>query len=398
MTTGIHLKVLGCRLNQAEADLLECPGLVARPGDAALIILHGCAVTARSERKARQLIFRWQRLPGTRRLAVTGCLARHWLTTAAAPAGVELIATGWPAFPAAAVPAAPANRPPARTRRTLKLQDGCTHHCTYCIVPTLRPGQWHAEPQAALAQLDRWLAQGVKEIVVSGLHLAAYRHGDWDLTRWLAAAAQRPGTYRLRLSSLEPHTIDDPLLALLAAHPQRLCPHLHLPVQSGADAVLQRMRRPYDRAGLDRVIAAIRRQLPDAALTADCLVGFPGETEADFAATAKLVRGMACARAHIFPFSPRPGTPAATFPGQIPPAIAQERATRLHALAAATAHEYRSRFIGQTLTVLTEQPQSGYSGNYQSVTLDRPCPPNSFVAATITAVTATGLTAAVAQP
>lgn len=390
---SVYLKVMGCRLNQAEADGLEHAGFVARPGSAALIILHGCAVTARSERRARQHIFHWQRLPGARRIAVTGCLARHWLTTGAAPAAVELVAAGWPALPAA--PAPSAAPPRARTRRTLKLQDGCTHHCTYCIVPTLRPGQWHAEPQAALAQLDRWLAQGVKEIVVSGLHLAAYRHGDWDLVRWLAEAVQRPGAYRLRLSSLEPQALNAELLALIAAQPQRLCPHLHLPVQSGSDAVLRRMHRPYDRGGLHAVIAAIRRHLPDAALTVDCLVGFPGETEDDFAATAELLRAMACARAHIFPFSPRPGTPAATYPAQVPIPLARERVARLHAIAAAAAQAYRTRFLGQTLTVLTENPQSGYSENYQSVALDRPCPWNCFVPATVTATTAAGLTATV---
>ncbi|HNW92266.1 MAG TPA: radical SAM protein [bacterium] len=391
---AIYLKVLGCRLNQAEADGWDGVTLTARPEDAGLAVLHGCAVTARSERKARQLLYRWRRLPGARRLAVTGCLARHWLATGGAPDGVELVARGWPVPPAESGSAA-VTPPAGRTRRTLKLQDGCTHRCTYCIVPSLRPGQWHAEPAAALAQVGRWLADGVKEIVVSGLHLGSYRFGGWNLARWLQAALALPGEFRLRLSSLEPHAIDDELLALLAAAAPRLCPHLHLPVQSGADAVLRRMNRPYDRAQLDVLTGRIRRLLPDAALTVDCIVGFPGETAADFAATLDLVRRLDCARAHVFPFSPRPGTPAALFADRVPSGIAQARVAELYGVVAATAHAYRARFTGRTVTVLTEKTRSGYSENYLPVTLDRDCPGNTLVRARVSGVTADGLAAIV---
>ncbi len=390
---SVYLHVLGCRLNRAEAEAWDGIPLVAAPAAASLCVLHGCAVTARSERTARQHIHRWLRL-GVPRIAVTGCLARHWQATGGAPAGVELVLQGWPSLPPAADPALPA--PPRRTRRTLKLQDGCSHRCAYCIIPSLRPGEWHAEPAAALAQVRAWVEAGAKEIVLTGLHLASYRHGDTDLVAFLQQALALPGAFRLRLSSLEPHTVTDALLDLIAAQQPRLCPHLHLPLQSGSDDVLRRMRRPYGRADLDRLLTRLRARLPLAALTADCITGFPGETEDDFAATEHVARAYQLARVHAFPFSPRPGTPAASFPGRVPERVAQERVTRLAATVAATARTYRELLIGTRQTVLTERAGRGYTETYQAVRLPASVPANQFVDVVVTGATDDGVSVSTA--
>lgn len=360
---------------------------MAGPAAAALLVLHGCAVTARSERKARQLLHRWQReQPGKRRI-VTGCLARHWRTTGGGLAGVELATDGWPAAAGSA-----AARAPRRIRRTLKLQDGCTHRCAYCIVPQLRPTPWQLPAAAATATVRDWLAAGAKEIVISGLHLGSYRDGDRGLAAWLREAAALPGEFRIRLSSLEPESIPDDLLALLADHPEKLCPHLHLPVQSGSAAVLARMNRPYDRARLDELLARIHRRLPAAALTADFIVGFPGETDADFQATMELLAAMACARAHIFPFSPRPGTPAAAFDGRVPDPVIRERTRRLRQGVDREGERFRAGLVGRSQRLLVEKRDgSGYTETFQRLAAGRPLPVNTLVTVTVTGVTATGL-------
>jgi threonylcarbamoyladenosine tRNA methylthiotransferase MtaB len=266
-----------------------------------------------------------------------------------------------------------------RTRAFLKIQDGCDLRCSYCIIPSVRGGARSLPAGEVLRRLADLTASGYREIVFTGVNT-----GDWgrdleprialhDLLR-RAVAMEGPG--RVRLNSLEPRTVTPEVIRLMAESGGRLAPHLQVPLQSGSDAVLARMRRNYRTADYRRVLAALRRAIPLAGLGADVIVGFPGETGGEFETTRRFIEDSELNYLHVFSYSPRPGTPAATMPEQVPPAAIKERSARLRELGRDLALRFRRSFVGRNLEllVLREARADGrlraLSGNFIDLWLD----------------------------
>jgi threonylcarbamoyladenosine tRNA methylthiotransferase MtaB len=280
-----------------------------------------------------------------------------------------------------------------RTRPNLKIQDGCSARCSFCLVPQVRGSSRSASAEWVVEQV-RCLSAHYREIVLSGINL-----GRWgrdllprlrlaDLVRRLLAETS---VERLRLSSIEPMDLTDSLLELMAASP-RLARHLHVPLQSGSDAVLRRMRRTYRARHYEDRILRARRALPEAALGADVLVGFPGETDAEFDQTRRLVERLPLTYLHVFTFSARPGTPAAAAPAQIPVRVRKQRNRVLRELAAAKNLAFRQGLLGSTLSVVTlGTPRLALSDNYVKVELATPREPNRLIEVEIGGLTETGL-------
>jgi threonylcarbamoyladenosine tRNA methylthiotransferase MtaB len=257
------------------------------------------------------------------------------------------------------------------TRAFLKIQDGCNQFCSYCIIPYAR-GPVRSRPlQQVVRAAEELVRQGYKEIVLTGIHLGLYG-SDFsppiDLTAPLKLLEKVPGLERIRLSSLDPAEVIPEIVQLVAAS-SKICPHLHIPLQSGSTRILERMRRPYTAEEYLELVRAVRQAVPDVGLTTDIMVGFPGETEEDFASTVQVVEAAAFSRLHVFPYSPRPGTPAAGFPEQVPSRVKEDRSQRLISLGHRLALNFHQQHLGRELAVLVEQEHeegllAGYSDNY----------------------------------
>ncbi len=385
----VFLDQLGCRLNFSEnntlAGQLNAAGnhIVGRPEEAHVIVLNTCAVTAQAARKSRQAARRLHNRNPDARIAVTGCYATLAPTVTAQLPGVQLVADNqskemlhtllepWSAefsdpedlvrIQPHGTPFAPASpdEDGSRTRAFVKVQDGCQNRCTFCIVTTLR-GESRSRTTADVVQeIQALVASGYREAVLTGVHLGAYGRDlagsrRTDLKELAASILAQTDIARLRLSSLEPWELADGFFDLWQRWPDRLCPHLHLPLQAGTDAQLRRMARRCTVASFRRLVADARAAIPDLTITTDLIVGFPGESEADFEEGLRFVEEMRFAHAHIFPFSARAGTAAAAFNGHVPKAVKQERSRRMHELAARTGRGERMRFLGATRPVLWE--------------------------------------------
>lgn len=386
---------LGCKLNQAEMDALA--EALARAGheivgsaaEADLCVFNTCAVTAVAAQKSRQTLRHLHRQNPNARLVATGCYAElapadvRELPGVAFVAGnrdkeelARLLAGQEPALAPTLTPTLPPVR--VHTRALVKIQDGCDNACTYCIIHTARGPQRSRPPQEVVAEVRERHEAGYQEVVLTGVHIGAYGHdrgGElgidlWELVARILGATDVP---RLRLSSIEPWDLPGDALRLWAGG--RLCPHLHLPLQSGCDATLRRMARRYTAAQFAQLVTAARGAIPDVAITTDLIVGFPGETEDEFAESLAFVESLGPARAHVFPFSPRPGTPAAAMPGQVFPADKEERAAAMRQAASASRQAYEARFVGCRMQVLWESARdsatgrvwSGLTGNYLRV-------------------------------
>jgi threonylcarbamoyladenosine tRNA methylthiotransferase MtaB len=392
----IYLGSLGCKLNQSEMDALAEAlaraghEIVASPAEADLCILNTCAVTGVAAQKSRQALRRLHRDNPAARLVVTGCYAELSPADLQDLPGVVLVAGNQAKERLADVlggRAAPPGlagdlRPSvggAHTRALVKVQDGCDNACTYCIIGRARGPQRSRPADHIVAEVRAQRAAGTQEVVLTGVHIGAYgqdRHGGpsgpdlWGLVARILAETDLP---RLRLSSIEPWDLPDRALRLWQN--PRLCPHLHLPLQSGCDGTLRRMARRYTAAEFARLVAAARSAIPDLAVTTDLIVGFPGETEEEFAQSLGLVESLGLARAHVFPFSSRPDTPAATMPGQVPPTVKKARAAAMRQAAWESATAFQQRFLGRSIEVLWESVResadgpvwSGLTGNYLRV-------------------------------
>jgi threonylcarbamoyladenosine tRNA methylthiotransferase MtaB len=243
--------------------------------------------------------------------------------------------------------------------------------CSFCIIPQIRPNLVSRPPAAILAEVRRLVDTGFREIILTGIHLGHYGlewsrgrpKSQWTrLPQLVEQIAALPGDFRIRLSSIECTEVTRELLAVMAANPERVCPHLHVSMQSGSDSVLRRMRRRWGaQRFLDRCLL-VRSALDLPALTTDIIVGFPGETEAEFAETCQMARAVGFSKIHIFPYSARPGTAAATMAGQIAPAVKAERCRRLAELEGELRAEYFARLVGRTLRVMVESPAPGRPG------------------------------------
>ena len=409
---------LGCKLNSYETESLK--GVFHRhqydvvgfdqPAD--FYVINTCAVTAQAESDARQLIrIAAKRKPGAR-VIVTGCYAqRDAQALAAMPEVALVIGNGdktrlFRLFedtlraPSAAekVFASPIFKRPPRdtfsfgeygdvatvspfTRATIKVQDGCDDFCSFCIIPHLR-GRSVSRPITAILEHARALAAaGYKEIDLTGVHTGAYGLDLAPPTSLLAMLEQLvrvEGIERIRLNSVEPATLSDELLDFIAMSP-KICQHLHICLQSGDDEILRRMRRHYDVAYYCDLIGKVMARMPECGLGSDILVGFPGETEAHFERTYRVIERLPFSYLHVFSYSARPGTPAAKYPDQVHPAAKKGRSQRLRALGQAKKQAFAERFIGRELNILIEGKRdrergllSGLTQSYVRVFVDAP--------------------------
>ncbi|MCR4817790.1 MAG: MiaB/RimO family radical SAM methylthiotransferase [Fretibacterium sp.] len=389
----VWVHVLGCRTNLCEGDFLtgalEARGAsVSRePEGAEAAVLVTCFVTAEAGRKCRQLVRRARRAVGERGLvAVCGCWAQAVDAGDARNLGADLLvgSRGKSRLPDALEKMAeglpydgarpfrdlrtlpsvegweemPLRNTGLHTRAFVKVQDGCSHFCTYCIIPFLRGRPVSRPLESVLAEVRRLVGGGCREVVLTGIHLGTYgRDTGSSLAELVRALSGIEGLERLRLGSLEPFSLDEALLSALGESPV-FCPHLHLPVQSGDDGILGLMRRGYTAEEFVCVCGAARARLGnDLHISSDILVGFPGEGEAAFQNTLSLMREVGLGRVHVFPFSPRPGTAAAQMPDRVAPEARDERVARALAMGHELLERYAGGFIGRELDVLAEEPE-----------------------------------------
>jgi threonylcarbamoyladenosine tRNA methylthiotransferase MtaB len=384
---------VGCKVSQADGEEalagLAAAGLepVSAREAADVVVVHTCCVTAEAERKSRRLVRR--AASGGRRVVVSGCAAAlrpeqfegEGVTVAARPdwgdlgrelgtepGGAQEEARSEPLVcELEPVAGAPRATPGARTRLVLKVQDGCAGACTYCVVRLVRGEPQSTSLEAALAAARAGLERGCGEVVLSGIDLGAWRedgvHGRARLPELVGAVAELEGLRRVRLSSVEPRHVTPALLELLT-HP-RLARHLHVPLQSADDGVLRAMRRPYTFAKYLRAVEGLRDVPGGAMLSTDVIVGFPTEDEAAFARTLEALQSGLFGRAHVFAYSPRPGTAAAELP-PLPAAVVKERMGRALAAAETAALAARRAALGREAEVLVEERRDGLWRGYSS--------------------------------
>lgn len=367
---------LGCKLNQAETEALArrfaAAGhrVVASPAEADLHVVNSCTVTAAAARTSRKTARRAG--PGVRTV-LTGCYATASPAEAARLAGVDLVVPNsekdrlleriHAAFPEAL----PGGAPPVpwvamefgATRALVKVEDGCNMRCSFCIIPATRGRQRSRPLGVVAAEVADRVRGGAREVVLTGVQISAYRDGEARLADLVRAVLARTGVERLRLTSIAPWDLDGRLLELWAD--ERLCRHLHLSLQSGSDGTLRRMRRPYTSASYRALLERLRAAVPGVAVTTDVIVGFPGETAGEFEESLAAVDACGFAKAHVFPFSARPGTEAAGLPGQVAPAEIRGRMARMLACAEAAERAFRAGHLGRREKVLWERPREGWA-------------------------------------
>lgn len=403
----VAFATLGCKVNQVETEALKEEflehgfTLVPFSARADIYIINTCTVTHTSDRKSRALIRRAVRRNPGAAVVVTGCMAQASSQEIGAMEGVVLVAGnrekenlvdlveevlhaegGAPRIMAGTWEGRPAlkpviySHPHERTRAFIKIQDGCESFCSYCIVPHVRGPVRSKRPEDVLSEVECLLGLGYRELVLSGIHCGFYGLDlpGWNLTRLLELILDRvEGEYRLRLGSVEALEFRDELLALFPGE-KRLCRHFHLPLQSGSDHILQQMNRRYDRHWFHQLVEKAVSLVPGAAITSDVMVGFPGEDEREFSQTVRLLEGLPLLDLHVFKFSPRPGTPAATMEGQVAEPEKQERSQVLLDLARKKKQDFIAAQTGKELVLLVERRLSagqylGLSDNYIEVSL-----------------------------
>ena len=414
---------LGCKLNQADSGGMEqrLRGLGLTPaadpaaageaeaGQADLVILNTCTVTARADTDARRAARRLRRANPGALLIATGCLAErdadalraitaidHVVGLARQADRVERLAAAafnrsreaphpelGPHGATAGCEAAHLSGDPGaddgRTRALLKIQDGCNLACSYCIIPAVRGRSRSLPPDQVLRRISGLSAAGFREIVFTGVNSGDYGR-DLDppiaLHDLLRRALLLPGLGRLRLNSLEPRTVTPEITGLLASSGGRLARHLQIPLQSGCDVILHAMRRPYRAADYAALLETLRRAIPAIGLGADVIVGFPGETDEQFDQTRRLIEASPLNYLHVFSYSVRPGTPAAARPDRVRPEVIRERRERLRSLGAELSLRFRRSFLGRTLPALTLQGRRpdgrlrGLSDNFIDIEID----------------------------
>lgn len=401
----IAFYTLGCKVNQADTASMENlflrsgHQLVSFDGEADVYIINTCVVTNTGQRKSRQTIHRAIRKNPNALIVVTGCYPQTAAEEVKAIAGVDMIIgnqdraqivqlveerlahrqtdtldavhklTASTAFEEMA-----AGDITDKTRAFLKIQEGCNQFCTYCIIPYARGPLRSRSLESIRTETQRLISAGFKEIVLIGIHLGCYGKENPDgptLYDAVKTVLEVPGVQRLRLGSLESVEVEPRLLTLMQED-ARFCRHLHLPLQSGCDKTLQAMHRPYTTAKFQTLLADIKTKVPDIAITTDVIVGFPGETEADFETTCKFAESCGFSKMHIFPFSARKGTPAEKFAGAVTEAVKKERADILGKIDETMHKTFLQAMVGQSAEVLFEQPAGedyfeGLTGNYQRV-------------------------------
>lgn len=406
----IAIATLGCKANQYDSQVIreafeekQCT-IVPLSQEADVYVVNTCTVTGKTDYQSRQLIRRIHRDHPGARIAVTGCYAQTAPEEIQSLPGVFLIAGNLekeiigdlalkhlhdhepciaisPPHSVRAFPARTVTSFSARTRFFFKIQEGCDNRCSYCIIPAARGRSRSMEPERVMELLTRISAAGFKEVVLTGIHLGAYGEDltpPMSLFQLLEKIEHHHPLPRIRLSSLEPNEVDGRLIGLLASS-SVFCHHLHVPLQSGSDHILQLMNRPYRTNDFRRLVAELTNAVNDLALGVDVIVGFPGETEEDFMQTCQLVDDLPLSYLHVFPFSPRRGTPAAAFPDRPHGETVKARAFQLRLLSMQKKTAFYRRFAGRTLPVLFENIRDratgllkGFSRNYIPILADGP--------------------------
>jgi threonylcarbamoyladenosine tRNA methylthiotransferase MtaB len=359
---SVETITLGCRLNFAESETIAR----SAPAQEEWIVVNSCAVTNEAVRQTRQAIRRAHRERPTAKILVTGCAAELDPVSFEAMAGVARVvgnASKLNAFGANDV-MAPAGLL-AQVKSFVAVQTGCDHRCTFCSIWQARGASRSLPFEAVRDAVAREIERGAREIVLTGVDITDYDDGLGTLCQRLLAA--QPRLERLRLSSLDSIEIDEALFALIAGEP-RLMPHFHLSLQAGDDMILKRMKRRHLRADAVRTVARIKAVRPEATIGADLIAGFPTETEEMALNTLKLLDDCQIVAAHVFPFSPRPDTPAARMP-QLPRELVKARAARLRHAAAERRSQWLDGLVGSTQPVLIEGPGVGHTGNFAPIAI-----------------------------
>ncbi len=378
---------LGCKVNQYDSDAMRSlflsRGYVPTEKDADIYVINTCSVTSIGDKKSRQLIRRIRREHPSAIIAAAGCYAQLSPEEVTAAGCDVVVGNQNRAKIVDYIEEAAAGRAgshvvdimqvaefenlivtpegEAKTRAFVKVQEGCDNYCTFCIIPYARGRLKSRRPDDAVAEVVLLAEKGYREIVLTGIHLGNYGvdlHDGTRLSDLVEKLLAIPGISRIRLGSIESVEVSDELIRILQTE-RRVCRHLHLPIQSGSDAVLARMHRHYRLAEFKKLIATLREKIPGLALTTDLIVGFPGETEVLFEETLETLRELKFSGIHVFPYSPRTGTPAAGYPDQVSPAVKKERVHRVEALEKEIAAEYRRKFLGETVRVLAEEMRAG---------------------------------------
>jgi threonylcarbamoyladenosine tRNA methylthiotransferase MtaB len=404
------ISTLGCKVNQSESDMIaeELQANDWHPADKAesseVVVINTCTVTQKAAMQSRQAVRQAIRANPDARIVVTGCYAQtepgafekisgvqYIVGNADKHRLVELISTDHVSTADAPIiichdvqrsqPLKPGSAAisGSRTRPVLKIQDGCSAVCTYCIVPRARGPSRSLPPENVLEGIRALSEAGYLEIVLSGIHLGHYGHDlkpKTSLNELLDRIERSTVMPRVRLSSIEPLEVTEDLIKRVAES-SRFCRHFHIPLQSGDDRILKKMKRPYTSDDFTRRIHKIHNCIPDAAIGVDILVGFPGETDTAFNNTYECIRALPVSYLHVFPFSVRPGTPAASFGNQIAPDIIKKRCALMRRLGNSKRLNFNQRFIDQPLEVLVESTRhaatgylKGLSSNYMTVLID----------------------------
>ncbi|EGV52671.1 tRNA (N(6)-L-threonylcarbamoyladenosine(37)-C(2))-methylthiotransferase MtaB [Candidatus Endoriftia persephone] len=393
----VHLKTLGCRLNEAELESWsrEFRGLghslTQDPEQADLLVVNTCAVTEEAVRKSRKLLGRAHRQNPEARLVVTGCYASLDPTASASADGVDLVVPNQDKEQLVQIvqreldlnimPQSVTEEESGgllargRQRAFIKVQDGCRYRCTFCIV-TLARGEERSRPaEEVIAEINRLHSEGIQEVVLTGVHLGGYGSDiDSDLGQLIDRVLADSEIPRLRVGSLEPWDLPDNFWSRFDN--PRFMPHLHLPLQSGSDSVLRRMARRCKSNEFRQLVEEGRQQVPDLNITSDIIVGFPGETEAEWQQSLSFVEQMGFGHLHIFAYSPRSGTKAAGRPNPVPREIKRQRSEQLHQLGEQMKREMLERQLGKQVPLLVEGDGSrgwfGYTPNYLRVEIEAP--------------------------
>lgn len=431
----VRFVTVGCKLNQFETELMReaavGAGYQATGDDSAadVYVVNTCTVTAKSDYRSRQALRRAIRANPGALIVATGCYAQRSPGDLAAIGGVDVIvgnaekeriegflAMTKPARPlvsVACVESVGTIQCPRRlhgfgryTRAFVKIQDGCDNHCTYCAVPLARGRSRSKHPHDVKREVETLTGAGYREIVLTGVHLGSYGKDlelPTSLVDLIGRLAEVQGLARLRLSSIEPTDFTDDLIAIMGDPAAKVCPHVHVPLQSGDDRILALMGRPYERAFYSDLILKIAGAVPGCGVGADVIVGFPSEDRAAFESTCRLIEALPITYLHAFAFSPRENTPAVGLGPQVDPAAKKERSSVIRALGKAKSEAFRASLVGKDMDVLVLGTRSGgrpvgLSGNYVKVSLDGDAAPNTLVSARILQVVEGGLLARPSKP
>jgi threonylcarbamoyladenosine tRNA methylthiotransferase MtaB len=426
----VAYSTIGCKLNQFETEQIrqavEASGYASasRGAPADIYVINTCTVTHKSDYRSRQAIRRAIKANPDALIVVTGCYAQRFPEEIAAIPGVDVVVGNAGKVLIAELlgrgkaerPLIDVTEPDARddlgeggplrkfgsyTRAFVKIQDGCNNRCTYCAVPSARGRSRSKPPEAVRHEIEVLAAEGYKEVVLTGVHLGQYGKDlepATDLVRLLEGVAGIESLKRLRLSSVEPKDFTDGLIDLMADPAMKICPHVHIPLQSGDDGILEAMGRHYTRDFYGRLIERIATRVPDCGIGLDVMVGFPGEDKSAFRNSCDLIAGLPVTYLHCFSFSRRPGTKAHDLDGHVPPEARKERSRALRDLGGRKNREFRESLVGKSLEALVLSTRkdglpAALSGNYIRCLIEGPVRPNDLLSVVVTGISGTAVSA-----